>query len=62
MEAYNYLTSDTAEATSQNVIGNTEVPLYLLRHYEQILATWFLTAGLDVQYNTWGWGQLDNVK
>jgi hypothetical protein len=27
------------------------VPLYLLRHYEQILATWFLTAGLDVQYN-----------
>lgn len=51
MEAYNYLTSDTAETTSQDVIGNTEVPLYLLRHYEQILATWFLTAGLDVQYN-----------
>ena len=34
---------------------DVEVPVYLLRLYEQILANWFMLAGVDVQYDLWGW-------
>ena len=31
-----------------------EAPLYLLRSYEQQLASWFMLAGYDVNYELWG--------
>jgi hypothetical protein len=30
-------------------------PVYLMKLYEQTLASWLLTAGLDVRYNEWGY-------
>lgn len=56
VEAINYLTSDSAEAALPDAVGNTEAPLHLMRQYEQILAAWFLTAGIDVkslEYGAW---------
>ena len=57
MEVYNYITrSDASSARESIMLGeHVEVPLYLLKHYEQILADWFMQAGVDVQYNQWGW-------
>ena len=54
MEAYNYLTSDTAEARISAAERNTEATYYLLRLYEKTLATWLLTGGIDVNYDAWG--------
>ena len=66
--AYNYLTSDSAEAASRDAGGrvldgesveserySNTAPFYLLRKYEQTLAAWLLTGGVDVQYESWGW-------
>jgi hypothetical protein len=33
---------------------HVEAPLYLLRSYEQTMASWFQMAGYDVNYNLWG--------
>jgi hypothetical protein len=41
-------------ARAQTPEERIEAPLYLLRSYEQILATWFFLAGYDVNYNLWG--------
>jgi hypothetical protein len=57
MEVYNYITStDAAPASDTVMIGeHVEVPVYLLRQYEQTLADWLLLGGVDVQYDQWGW-------
>jgi len=55
MEVYAYLSSTKAESVLQSAENNIEAPIYLMRQYEQALATWFLTAGIDVNYKTWGW-------
>ena len=34
---------------------DVEVPIYLLKLYEKILADWFMLGGVDVQYDQWGW-------
>ena len=34
---------------------DVEAPVQLLRLYEQTLANWFLLAGYDTDYNSWGW-------
>ena len=34
---------------------HVEVPVYLLRQYEQTLTEWLLLGGVDVQYDQWGW-------
>jgi len=52
---YLYLkTGEEAGATASAVNERVEAPLYLLRSYEQQLATWFVLGGYDVQYETWG--------
>ena len=57
MEVYNYITSTDAPAASDTVMlgEHVEVPVYLLRQYEQTLAEWLLLGGVDVQYDQWGW-------
>lgn len=55
MEAYEYLTSDAAEARVAAAEENTEAPFYLLRLYEKTLVSWLLTGGIDVKYDAWGW-------
>ena len=34
---------------------NVEAPVQLLRLYEQTLVNWFLLAGYDTNYSSWGW-------
>ena len=56
-EAIDYLTSSPS-AEAQDVADlseNIEVPVYLLRLYEQTLANWLLLGGIDVKYDLWGW-------
>ena len=57
MEVYNYITSTEAPSASETVMlgENVEVPVYLLRQYEQTLADWLMLGGVDVQYDQWGW-------
>lgn len=58
LEVYNYVTStDYAPSAGDTVMfgGHVEVPVYLLRQYEQTLADWLLLGGVDVQYDQWGW-------
>ena len=57
MEVYNYIKTTDAPSASEAVsIGeHVEVPVYLLRQYEQTLADWLLLGGVDVRYDQWGW-------
>jgi hypothetical protein len=57
LEVYNYLSSDSsASAAPVNTLpDNVEVPVYLMRQYEQTLANWLLLGGIDVNYSQWGW-------
>ena len=58
LEVYNYVTStDSAAPLSDTVMlgEHVEVPVYLLRQYEQTLAEWLMLGGVDVQYDQWGW-------
>ena len=56
MEVYNYIKNTDAPSASESVfIGeHVEVPVYLLRQYEQTLADWLMLGGIDVQYGQWG--------
>lgn len=58
LEVVNYMQSPAAArdmspatALEERIDG----PLYLLRDYEQRLATWYMLGGLDVGYESWGW-------
>lgn len=58
LEVVNYMQSPAAArdmspatALEERIDG----PLYLLRDYEQRLATWYMLGGLDVGYDSWGW-------
>ena len=57
MEVYNYIKGTDAPSLSEKVmLGEyVEVPVYLLRQYEQTLADWLMLGGVDVQYDQWGW-------
>ena len=57
MEVYNYIKqTDSSSARETVMLGeHVEVPVYLLRQYEQTLANWLLLGGVDVQYDQWGW-------
>ena len=57
MEVYNYIKgTDSSSARETVTLGeHVEVPVYLLRQYEQTLADWLMLGGVDVQYNLWGW-------
>ena len=55
LEVYNYIMSGNGGAAPEITLEqNVEAPLYLLRSYEQQLATWYMLAGYDVNYNAWG--------
>jgi hypothetical protein len=57
MEVYNYIKNTDASSARESVMlgEHVEVPVYLLRQYEQTLADWLMLGGVDVQYNQWGW-------
>ena len=57
MEVYNYIKqTDSSSARETVMLGeHVEVPVYLLRQYEQTLANWLILGGVDVQYDQWGW-------
>ena len=57
MEVYDYIkNSDASSAREAIMFGeHVEVPVYLLRQYEQTLADWLMLGGVDVQYDQWGW-------
>lgn len=58
IEVITYLTTDpeaAARALDATTYDNTAPAFYLLRQYEQTLATWLLGAGVNVQYDKWGW-------
>ena len=57
MHVYEYIKgSDDSSAGEAIVFGeDVEVPIYLLKLYEKILADWFMLGGVDVQYDQWGW-------
>ena len=56
LEVYNYIMNSNGDAAPEFTLEqNVEAPLYLLRSYEQQLATWYMMAGYDVNYNAWGW-------
>ena len=60
IEVITYLTTNpeaAARALDVSTYDETAPAFYLLRQYEQTLATWLLGAGLDVQYDKWGWSQ-----
>ena len=52
--AYAYLISEDESSNAKAMEERIEAPLYLLRNYEQTLASWFLLAGYDVDYSSWG--------
>lgn len=60
MEAYDYQTK--APAAVQEAGGSSAAATYLIRHYEQVMAAWLLTGGIDVQYDKWGWNYLNNEE
>ena len=57
MEVYNYIKqTDSSSARESVMLGeHMEVPVYLLRQYEQTLADWLMLGGVDVHYDQWGW-------
>lgn len=57
MEVYDYIKGTEASSAREAVmIGeHVEVPVYLLRQYEQTLADWLMLGGVDVHYDQWGW-------
>ena len=55
LEVYQYITGSSPAAPETTLEQNVEAPLYLLRAYEQQLASWYLMGGYDVNYSTWGW-------
>ncbi len=56
LNVYNYIMNgDQSTAPEFTLQQDVEAPLYLLRSYEQQLAAWYMLAGLDVNYNAWGW-------
>jgi hypothetical protein len=56
-EVYDYIKGTDASSAGENIIFNedVEVPIYLLKLYEQILADWLMLGGIDVEYSLWGW-------
>ncbi|MBQ2210966.1 MAG: hypothetical protein II404_13565 [Prevotella sp.] len=60
IEAYDYLTKDPAK--EQEGGRSPAAATYLIRHYEQVMAAWLLTGGIDVQYDKWGWNNLNNEE
>jgi hypothetical protein len=55
LEVYNYIKNgDEGSAPEFTLEQDVEAPLYLLRSYEQQLATWYMLAGFDVNYDAWG--------
>jgi hypothetical protein len=34
---------------------DVEAPVQLLRLYEQTLVNWYMLAGINVEYEKWGW-------
>ena len=57
MEVYNYIKGTEVSSARETVMlgEHVEVPVYLLRQYEQTLADWLMLGGIDVQYSQWGW-------
>ena len=57
MEVYNYIKNTEVSSARETVMlgEHVEVPVYLLRQYEQTLADWLMLGGVDVQYSQWGW-------
>ena len=57
MEVYEYIKNAEDSSASETVMlsEDVEVPVYLLRYYEQTLADWLMLGGIDVQYDQWGW-------
>ena len=60
MQVVEYIQSSPAPApdndpASMFMSQKEDTPLFLLNYYEQTLATWFMLAGYNVQYETWGW-------
>jgi hypothetical protein len=57
LEVYNYIKDTDASSARETVMlgEHVEVPVYLLRQYEQTLADWLMLGGVDVQYDQWGW-------
>ncbi|MBR3029375.1 MAG: hypothetical protein IKH58_14670 [Bacteroidales bacterium] len=58
MEVVSYIQSSPSpesEAAPMLMSEKEDTPLFLLNYYEQTLATWFMLAGFNVQYETWGW-------
>ena len=55
LEVYNYIKNgDGGSAPAYSLEQDVEAPLYLLRSYEQQLASWYMLAGFDVNYDAWG--------
>ena len=60
MDVVNYIngTSAARAKASEDLLAplenKVEVPLYMLRSYEQTLAEWYLLGGYDVNYSLWG--------
>ena len=60
VDAYNYL-NENPDAEAEQGTDTVSVPvqataaLQLMHLYEQTLATWLLTGGIDVHYDMWGW-------
>ena len=56
-EVYNYIKDTNAPSARETVTfgEHVEVPVYLLRQYEQTLADWLMLGGVDVHYDQWGW-------
>jgi hypothetical protein len=57
MQVYEYLTSSPTPTASETVrlSEHVEVPVYLVKQYEQTLADWLMLGGVDVHYDLWGW-------
>lgn len=55
LEVYQYIMGTSLAAPETTLEQNVEAPLYLLRAYEQQLASWYLLGGFDVNYSNWGW-------
>jgi len=57
LQVYMYVTTP-ATASDENfeaLSEKVEAPLFLLHHYEQTMANWFLLGGYDSNYEQWGW-------
>lgn len=54
VRAFLYLKMGIESAPETTLEEKVEGPLFLLRTYEKELASWFLMAGYDVNYELWG--------